>query len=91
MNNCVCGKMLNMEGSSYIAYDLQRGYEKLEFCSIKCREDWMRQKRIGMWISLVLGIALSIVLLIDGNAVLAIQGPYRRWGRVLELLRGAFV
>lgn len=44
------------------AFDLQRGYEEVPFCSVSCLQQWLTGKTIGMAVSLVLGAVVAVAL-----------------------------
>lgn len=52
----------NNEGK-FVAYDLQKGYEEENFCSVECLKRWMTSKIIWMCVALGFGLVLMILLL----------------------------
>ena len=55
-----CSK--EMQDVNITAFDLQRGYEEVPFCSVSCLQQWLTGKTIGMAISLVLGAVVAAAL-----------------------------
>lgn len=72
MKTCICGKSYNEKQSGYYAFDLQKGYEEIHFCSKECRGQWIVNKKIGMGIALFLGIVIFIVVFREGGFVPAL-------------------
>ena len=60
MNCTYCSK--EMQDATITAFDLQRGYEEVPFCSVSCLQQWLTGKTIGMAISLVLGAVVAAAL-----------------------------
>ena len=60
MNCTYCNK--EMQDATITAFDLQRGYEEVPFCSVSCLQQWLTGKTIGMAISLVLGAVVAAAL-----------------------------
>ncbi len=61
METCRCGIPIE-EGKEYYAYDLQKGYEQIAFCSEKCRNEWISHKKTTMWATVIIGVILAILL-----------------------------
>lgn len=55
-----CSK--EMQDVNITAFDLQRGYEEVPFCSVSCLQQWLTGKTIGIAISLVLGAVVAAAL-----------------------------
>ncbi len=70
MNTCKCGKTIeeSAEGK-FVAFDLQKGYEKLNFCSADCLMAWVKRKQFTMWAMLVLGALITLSFLISEGVV----------------------
>lgn len=60
MNCTYCSK--EMQDATITAFDLQRGYEEVPFCSVSCLQQWLTGKTIGMAVSLVLGTVMAAAL-----------------------------
>ena len=60
MNCTYCSK--EMQDATITAFDLQRGYEEVPFCSVSCLQQWLTGKTIGMAVSLVLGTVVAAAL-----------------------------
>lgn len=60
MNCTYCSK--EMQDATITAFDLQRGYEEVLFCSVSCLQQWLTGKTIGMAVSLVLGTVVAAAL-----------------------------
>lgn len=71
-NCCKCGCNFDEETAHYRAFDLQKGYEEVTFCSKECLKEWVTGKQIGMWIALLIGVVIAGVLLFDGELSLAL-------------------
>lgn len=67
MTTCKCGKVFDEEKAVFRAFDLQKGYEEKLFCSKECLKEWVDGKQIGMWIAAGLGVALALVVLVQGG------------------------
>ncbi len=62
----------------WVAFDLQKGYEKLHFCSAACLKSWMTTKLVWMCISLVIGLILTITMWGEwgSSAIILLFVPY---------------
>ncbi len=74
-----CGNVFDeLEQQYFFATDLQKGYERVNFCSKVCLKGFLRKKVIWMSISLILGLFITIGLLpvMGFGAVLFVLVPY---------------
>ena len=60
MNCTYCSK--EMQDATITAFDLQRGYEEVPFCSVSGLQQCLTGKTIGMAVSLVLGTVVAAAL-----------------------------
>lgn len=70
---CACGAPISesLDGT-YVAFDLQREFKQIDFCSADCLKSWLHKKLIGMCIALALGLFITISMLIDGEGLFSI-------------------
>ena len=76
MEKCVCGKMITND--NFQAMDLQKN-TVVSFCSKECILGWVRKKTMTMWLSLGIGVILTIIAIIDGwyeSALIMVFIPY---------------
>lgn len=68
-NKCrKCNKTIDeAKEGKYVAFDLQEGYQEVNFCSVECLAEWVRGKKFGMWATLAIGLVIAIVSAIDGS------------------------
>ncbi len=65
-----CGQMVtDADQNLWFAFNIQKGYEKLAFCSSKCLEEWMKNKKLWMWISLTLGVLMAAIMFKEFGAI----------------------
>lgn len=67
-----CGCQIQTEKDLITTYDIQKGYESIPLCSKACLNDWVNGKIAGIIITVLLGLAILIIEIIDGNAGLGI-------------------
>lgn len=73
INCCRCGCTIDETKSvHYRAYDLQKGYEEVTFCSAECLKAWVTGKQVGMWISILIGAVIAGAILFGGNPSVAL-------------------
>ena len=53
------------ETSPWFTFNLQNGYEKMIFCSKACLNSWVKRKKFGLAIALILGAVLVAALFVD--------------------------
>ncbi len=71
LQNChVCNN--KFETSIYKAFDLQDGYKELEFCSKECLKEWIKKKRTGIVIALVIGFLVGGYVLFGGGSIVEV-------------------
>ncbi|MBQ8909458.1 MAG: hypothetical protein IJY91_00300 [Oscillospiraceae bacterium] len=67
--NCKkCGRRIQTEKDLITAFDIQKGYESVSLCSKSYLNDWVNGKIAGMVITVLLGLAILIIELLEGNA-----------------------
>lgn len=71
MKTCTCGKVFDERTSHYHAFNLQKGYEEMFFCSKDCLKNWLWGKLAGMIITMLIGLVICIALLDQGEAAMA--------------------